>query len=186
MRLSTNAEIIHFATHAQVNDEQPLKSFLALNPQPKENDDGYLLASDLYGLNLHSKLVVLSACQTGLGQYQRGEGVLSLAHAFQYAGSPSMIYSLWSIDDQQTNWVVDHLYQNLQNAGSVSKALRKAKLDYLQTHNGELTHPFYWGALLMMGEDQAFEKNILRDFFWLYFIGFLLVMSLVVYFMKKK
>lgn len=186
LRLSANAEIIHFATHAQVNDEQPLKSFLALNPQPEENDDGYLLASDLYGLNLNSKLVVLSACQTGLGQYQRGEGVLSLAHAFQYAGSPSMIYSLWSIDDQQTNWMIDHLYQNLQNGGSVSKALRKAKLDYLQTHNGELTHPFYWGALLMMGEDQAFEKNILRDFYWLYFIGFLLVMSLVVYFMKKK
>ena len=109
LRLSTNAEMIQFATHAQVNDEQPLKSFLALNPQPKENDDGYLLASDLYGLNLNSKLVVLSACQTGLGQYQRGEGVLSLAHAFQYAGSPSMGYSLWSIADQQTNWVIDHL-----------------------------------------------------------------------------
>lgn len=193
LRLSANAEIIHFATHAQVNDEQPLKSFLALNPQPKENDDGYLLASDLYGLNLHSKLVVLSACQTGLGQYQRGEGVLSLAHAFQYAGSPSMVYSLWSIDDQQTNWVIDHLYQNLQNGGSVSTALRKAKLDYLQTHNGELTHPFYWGALLMMGQGQAFKKDFfastkknLGNYYWVYFVGFLIVMGLVVYFIKKR
>lgn len=193
LRLSANAEIIHFATHAQVNDEQPLKSFLALNPQPKENDDGYLFASDLYSLNLNSKLVVLSACQTGLGQYKSGEGVLSLAHAFQYAGSPSMIYSLWSIDDQQTNWMIDQLYQNLQNTGSVSKALRKAKLDYLQAHDGDLTHPFYWGALLMMGEDHELEQDFLAsakrklgDFFWIYFVGFLIVMSFLIYFIKKK
>lgn len=186
LSLSENVNVLHFATHAEVNDRQPLQSFLALTPSPLQNDDGYLYASDLYGLNLNSNLVVLSACQTGLGNFQQGEGVLSLAHAFQYAGVPAMVYSLWSIDDQQTNRLIEDFYLKLGKKSSVSQALRQAKLSYLLEHSGDLTHPYYWGGLVMMGDDQHISRKKSDFFHWGYILGFLLVSASLFYFFKKR
>lgn len=183
--LSKEANIIHFATHAFINNENPLRSFLALNPAPNQKDDGYLYASDLYGLDLNNLLVVLSACQTGLGDYQQGEGVISLAHGFQYAGCPSMIYSLWSIDDQQTNWMIKDFYQFLTEGKPISEALRQSKLTYLREHEGRLSHPYYWGGLVLLGQNQPIYHNSFGKYFWLYLIGFLVVMGLVAFLVKK-
>ncbi len=186
LSLSKNSNILHFATHAEVNDNNPLQSFLALTPSIFQKDDGYLYASDLYGLDLNSKLVVLSACQTGLGRFKKGEGVLSLAHAFQYAGVPAMVYSLWSIDDQQTNWLIEEFYKELEQGKSISEALRAAKKNYLMTYSEELSHPYYWGGMIMMGNDRViFPKNS-SLFLWTYLSGFLIVIGTLYYFFKKR
>ncbi|MEQ9443781.1 MAG: CHAT domain-containing tetratricopeptide repeat protein [Cyclobacteriaceae bacterium] len=149
------ATILHFGTHARLENDKPLYSFLALTPDPNTQQDGYLYTYELYNEPLKAQLAVLTACETGLGNYRRGEGVLSLAHAFRYAGCPSVIYSLWSIDDQQSNQIAALFYENLQEDMSVAEALRAAKLKYLETAEGSLQSPYYWGGLVLTGDDQS-------------------------------
>lgn len=153
LTLAPESGILHFGTHAQLKDEAPMLSYFALTPQPETGDAGYLYAYELYNLPLQAQLTVLTACQTGLGTYLPGQGVLSLAHAFQYAGCPSVIYSLWSIDDQQSNQLMTSFYRHLDDGISFAPALREAKLDYLEQHSGALAAPYYWGGLVLMGDN---------------------------------
>ena len=153
------ANILHFGTHARLENERPLYSFLALTPEPDAQQDGYLYTYELYNEPLQAKLAVLTACETGLGSYRRGEGVLSLAHAFRYAGCPSVIYSLWSIDDQQSNRIAELFYENLEQRMSVAEALRAAKLAYLEGAEGSLQSPYYWAGLVLTGEDQLMNLS---------------------------
>ena len=149
------AGILHFGTHAKLEDSDPLLSFLALTPEPGKQEDGYLYAYELYNQPLNAQLAVLTACETGLGKYRQGEGVLSLAHAFRYAGCPSVVYSLWSIDDQQSNWLMDRFYQLLWDGLPISEALQQAKLEYIEAHSDQLTSPFYWGGIVLTGDNAS-------------------------------
>ncbi len=149
----SQASVLHFGTHARLENEKPLYSFLALMPEPSADQDGYLYTYELYNRPLQANLAVLTACETGLGEYRRGEGVLSLAQAFRYAGCPSVIYSLWSIDDQHTNEIVDQFYDNLIDEMAVAEALRAAKLSYLDQVEGNLQSPYYWAGLVLSGEN---------------------------------
>ena len=157
------ASILHFGTHARLENEKPLYSFLALTPDPDAQQDGYLYTYELYNEPLKAQLAVLTACETGLGSYRRGEGVLSLAHAFRYAGCPSVIYSLWSIDDQQSNQIVELFYENLQKHMTIAEALRAAKLAYLESAEGNLQSPYYWGGLVLTGDDQSMSLSSSRQ-----------------------
>lgn len=157
-RLAPTADVLHFGTHARLNDAQPLRSYLALTPVPDAADDGYLYTYELYNQPLKAQLAVLTACETGAGSYRSGEGVLSLAHAFQYAGCPSVIYSLWSVDDQQTNVLIEAFYRQLGTGQSTAEALRAAKLAYLDSQEGALQSPYYWGGLVLTGENPVLEK----------------------------
>lgn len=186
-RYASEFDIIHLATHAQLQDENPLLSFMALTPQPQAGQDGYLYAYELYNQPLKAQLAVLTACQTGLGVYKKGQGVLSLAHAFQYAGCPNVVYSLWSIDDQQSNWLMEHFYAHLDRKSSFSQALRQAKLDYLAAHSGDLAAPFYWGGMVLTGENNSPTGHFL--FFKKYWWGLILlslVTFLFLFFRKNK
>ncbi|MEM7373415.1 MAG: CHAT domain-containing tetratricopeptide repeat protein [Bacteroidota bacterium] len=184
---SRDAQLIHFATHARVEDQAPLNSFLALHPDPEEAKTGYLFAHELYGMTLSAALVVLSACQTGIGTYQEGEGVLSLAHAFQYAGSPSLIMSLWSIDDQQTNWLIRDFYDRLDKKSSISQALRQSKLAYLDQYSGELAHPYYWGSLVFVGDNQELSSAHSQKNRHVFLFVIVLIMSgLLIFWQKNK
>ncbi len=168
LELAPEAGILHLGTHAVIQDVDPLLSYFALYPQATAPDDGYLYAYELYNLPLKAQLSVLTACQTGLGQYQKGEGVLSLAHAFQYAGCPSVVYSLWSIDDQQSNRLMEDFYFNMKEGASFAQALRQAKLTYLEQHSGELSSPYYWGGMVLIGESSSLEpsSSFLSKYWW--------------------
>ena len=178
--------IIHFGTHAMIDQAMPLNSYLLLHPEPETGQDGLLRAADLYSLSLNNSLAVLSACQTGVGVYRQGEGILSLAHAFQYAGCPSLVYSLWHIDDQQTHGLIRHFYQHIDGAKPIATSLRQAKLSYLATAKGELAHPFYWGGLVSAGENRALVPSFFQQYFWLYVPGFLLLMTILFFRFRKK
>ncbi len=144
--------ILHFATHGVINLTQPNLSYLALDSHQNQLQDGRLQIEEILNMELSAELVFLGACQTNIGKYYQSEGVMSLARAFTYAGAKSIVASLWSIDDEQTSTVTKWYYQYLKKSKSKSAALRQAKLDYLLEAEGEMAHPYYWSALVLIGD----------------------------------
>lgn len=146
-------KIIHIGTHAEANDQHPEFSRLlfAMNPNNKETDNSLYLY-DIYNCDLSSNLTVLAACESGKPGYQDGEGMISLAHAFNYAGSESMITGLWKIDEQVSANLLEAFYDNLLKGLSKDDALRQAKLAYLSNTTGRTLNPQYWAGLILMGD----------------------------------
>jgi CHAT domain-containing protein/Tfp pilus assembly protein PilF len=149
------AGILHLATHTIVNDTIPEKSLIAFYPftglPASENN---LYVEEIYNLKLDAtKLVVLSACETGTGQLAKGEGLISLARAFRYAGCPNIISSLWKADDKSTAWIMQRFYHYYNDGTNASIALQKAKLDYIQSPEIEkrFKSPNYWAHLVLTG-----------------------------------
>ncbi len=159
---SENSEaynVLHFATHAAANDEHPDYSYLAFAPD-NTGKANLLYVKDLYGYNINADLVALSACQTGLGKLQKGEGMLSLARGFSYAGAKSLVTTLWKINDQTTSELMQEFYKNLNRSFPKDKALREAKLTYLNTAEDELlTHPFYWSGFMISGDTTQLKTS---------------------------
>jgi CHAT domain-containing protein len=125
------------------------------NSQDLPSEDGILTALEVSGLNLGSTdLVVLSACQTGLGEVVSGEGVFGLRRAFQHAGSRSIIMSMWSIPDKQAQMLMRGFYSNWLSGGSKSGALRNASLELLSRRRAEsgTAHPLFWGGFVLVGD----------------------------------
>lgn len=155
--LMKEASILHFGTHAISNKEKPLYSGLVMGCDRKENKAGYefITAAELYGMRIPAKLTVLTACQTGSGKFESGEGVISLAHAFHYAGCPSTLMTLWSVDDQASSGIALTFYKNLKQGLTFSESLRNAKMEYLAQNGGSIHNPLYWGGLVLIGENQS-------------------------------
>lgn len=157
--------ILHLAMHGFLNDCDPLYSGLVFSRQagsgekdsPAEDSDGFLHAYEIYNLHLNAELAVLSACNTGRGQLAKGEGVISLARAFKYAGCANVLMSLWQADDQATAEVMQNFYRHLQKGLGKDAAIRQAKLDYLESNNRN--HPFFWGAFVLIGDDLPLKQS---------------------------
>lgn len=142
---------IHFATHGTINDQKPDLSSLVLTKGSNSAEDGLLQANEIFNLKLKADLVVLSACRTGLGKLVRGEGFIGLTRAFMYAGTPSVLVSLWSVSDISTATLMGEFYRNLvKNKLSKTDALRKAQLNLLV--NEKFSHPFYWAPFILVGD----------------------------------
>ncbi len=142
---------IHFATHGLIDENNPDLSSLVLTKDNNSNEDGLLTASEIFNLKLNANLVVLSACQTGLGKLVRGEGMVGLTRAFMYAGTPSVLVSLWSVSDNSTSVLMGEFYKNLiRNKLSKTDALRKAQMTLLS--DKKLAHPFYWAPFVLIGD----------------------------------
>ncbi|UCE18651.1 MAG: CHAT domain-containing protein [Gemmatimonadota bacterium] len=144
---------IHLATHSVFEDTEPLYSriIFALDDDPQE--DGFLEAHEILNLNLNADLVVLSACETGLGELSAGEGLIGLTRAFMYAGAPSVVVSLWSVDES-TCRLMKAFYQNLSGGMTKAEALRRAKITMIHTREGGMSyaHPFLWAPFVLVGE----------------------------------
>ena len=138
--------IIHVAAHGQLNTASPLFSRVVL--APSSNQDGSLEVHEVYELDLHSTdLVVLSACQTDLGAQSKGDDIVGLNRAFIYAGTPSVIASLWSVDDQATSMLMTSFYTHLKAGEGKAEALRSAQ----QETRGKYPNPYYWAAFVLSG-----------------------------------
>lgn len=159
----TRYRIIHFATHAVAGDQVGWASqpALVLSQQRDENRGGGLLQfSDILDLKLNADLVVLSACETGLGKLRYGEGIIGLTRAFIYAGASSTVVSLWKVEDQSTSLLMERFNQWLKKGASKDEALRQAKLEILNSKIelkaiGEvqsLASPFYWAPFILIGD----------------------------------
>jgi CHAT domain-containing protein len=180
-------DIIHLATHAIIDDEHPMNSRLLFTMQPDSLEDGDLYAWELYNMQLNAQMTVLSACNTGFGKLQRGEGVMSLGRAFAYAGCPSVIMSLWPAQDQATAEIMVHFYQGLSEGMTKDESLRKAKLKYLGTTHELFAHPFYWASFVVQGDPGPL--NIQNDNFSYGWLGggmALLLLCLFLFFKYRK
>ncbi|WP_396591633.1 CHAT domain-containing protein [Allomuricauda sp. R78024] len=186
-RTANEHKIIHIGTHAESNNRSPELSRLvfAKNVSDSTNiNDNYLYAYEIYNQNLNSNLAILTACDTGKPAYQPGEGMISLAHAFNYAGSESILTSLWQIDEQSSTQILGFFYSYLENGQPKDEALRLAKLDYLKTAEGRTLHPQYWAGLVLMGNTSPIE--ISQPFPWLWVIGGIILILLLTMFLKRK
>jgi CHAT domain-containing protein len=142
--LSGSAGVLHFATHAELNEKDPLASALLLVPEAP--DDGRLEVRKIFGMDLHARLVVLSACETGLGQLSRGDELVGLQRAFLYAGTPAVVTTLWKVDDRASFRLMEAFYDNLAARGP-AEALRQAQ----RATMAEFPHPFAWAAFGLTG-----------------------------------
>ncbi|HEY9114534.1 MAG TPA: CHAT domain-containing protein, partial [Bacteroidales bacterium] len=179
--------IIHLGTHAETNQNSPLMSYLVLSKNMKNDslDDGYLHAYEIYQMPLQAELAVLTACETGVGKQQNSEGVISLAHSFSYAGCPSIVMSLWSIDEKTSAGIISDFYLYLGEGMHKNKALRQAKLDYLASAPKELQSPYYWAGLVLLGDHNPVSIQANKSWQWALVIGVLLA-TLFIFFRVKK
>mgnify|MGYP005666295625 CR=1 FL=1 len=169
--------ILYFGTHAIANASDPLRSKLVLAKEAgAQEEDGYLHAYELYGLPLEAELAVLNACESGLGELQEGEGMISLAYSIHYAGCPSTVMSLWKVDEKVSTQITEKFLDYLADGYTKSGALRQAKLDYLGSANAVLQHPFFWGGMVLMGQDGvvSFQRRWPKRL-WFAGLGFLLL-----------
>jgi CHAT domain-containing protein len=180
--LSPTYDILHFATHAQLDEDDPLSSAVLLAKEDKE--DGRLEVREIFGMDLKANLVVLSGCDTGLGKLSTGDELVGLTRAFIYAGTPSVVASLWSVDDSSTAQLMASFYRNLKTMSKV-EALRQAQLELIRGEGrsdllarrgvggigrlGEVlrvkndspssvsvsvstSHPYFWAPFILVGD----------------------------------
>lgn len=148
-----NYDIIHLAMHTALNDKYPMHSKMIFSHDTNSVEDGYLNTYEVYGMPLKAKMVVLSSCNTGMGQLHSGEGILSLARGFIYSGSQSVILSLWEVEDHSDAEIVKSFYKELKKGETKSEALRKARLKFLKNSDMLDSHPYFWSALAIYGND---------------------------------
>ena len=144
---------MHFATHGYVDAERPALSAIVLSLIDRDGEprDGFLRAHELYNLDLPAELVVLSACETGLGRQVRGEGIVGLTRGFMYAGAARVVVSLWSVSDRATAALMSTLYREMLEGGKTpAAALRAAQLAMMKRPGWE--NPYYWAAFIIAGE----------------------------------
>jgi CHAT domain-containing protein len=181
-------KIIHIGTHAESNNISPELSRLifAKKIDAEENyDQNSLYSYEIYNIDLSSNLAILTACETGKPTYQAGEGMISLAHAFNYAGSESILTSLWEIDEESSAKIVKLFYDNLSLGMPKDEALRKAKLSYIATAEGRTVAPQYWAGLVLIGDTAPIDLN--NDVaWWWYVLAGVVALALLFFIIRNK
>ena len=148
-----NYQVLHFATHGIVNEDEPDLSGIVVSRFDKAGNkrNGLIRLQDIYGLRLSADLVVLSACDSALGEEVRGEGLISLSNGFLQAGAKSVVSSLWKVDDNATSILMKNFYELLSTEGiTPAEALRKAQIRMLKDSN--FRSPMYWASFSINGD----------------------------------
>ena len=158
---SNKYRILHFAMHSITDDKDPLLSKLLFTLSSQDTtEDNDLNASEIYTLQLNADLAVLSACNTGYGKLNKGEGVMSLARAFSYAGVPATVTSLWKASDLTTPEIMLDFYKNLKLRMPKDAALHQAKLTYLKdAPESVAANPYFWAAFVPLGNMEAMDMS---------------------------
>ncbi len=165
LELAPSFSVLHLATHAFINNEDPQRSYIAFHPGKGEFK---LYAREIYDMQLdQTRLVILSACETGTGRLIKGEGLMSLSRAFAYAGCPNIITSLWKAEDQSTAYLTRRLQQYIARGLTHDAALQQAKLDLLKDPNLDprFKQPAYWAHLVFIGQYQPVHP--VRSWWWI-------------------
>jgi CHAT domain-containing protein len=154
-----NFDIIHLAMHTLVDDSRPAFSKMLFTAGAEGSNDGMLNTYEVYSIPLNAMMVVLSSCNTGTGMLVTGEGILSLARGFLYAGSRSAVMSMWEVEDIAASEVIRSFYENMRGGQAKSSALRNARLKFLRDATQKKSHPYYWAALVIYGDDTPLWFN---------------------------
>ena len=160
-----NYRIIHFAAHAEINHQNPSFSRLILQNSQDSLEDNLLHAYEIYNMHIPSELVVLSACNTGIGTIQKGEGLNSLARSFNYAGVPSVVMSLWALPDFSTSVIIQDFFKELSRHKDKGLSLQEAKLKYLNMADKNTANPIFWAGLVLIGEEAPIQANPINHMF---------------------
>ena len=179
-------QIIHLAMHGLLNEKNPLLSALAFTENADSDYDNFVEAHEISRLKLHAELVVLSACETGYGKFEQGEGVMSLARSFMYAGVSSLVVSLWQVNDGSTAMIMKSFYRNLAVGMDKAEALQQAKLEYIKNVGGGgdgrygrpsvstitttiAAHPAFWAPFIQLGDSRPIRvqaRSIASVYLW--------------------
>lgn len=178
--VSNNYSILHFATHGFVDIDDYRNSHLSFTNSYDSIEDDKLFLHEISSMQTSASLAVLSLCESGNGTPLKGDGIMSLSQSFAYAGVPSVIMSLWKIDDKATADIMKIFYELLEKGNSANESLRLAKIEYLKTASPNKVHPYYWGALSLVGEDFSFQESYNR------FYLLLIIPLLFTFFLSKR
>ncbi len=172
LNTSNQTKIIHLATHADATNN-PWVAF----------SDSKLKLHELYTYKNNAELVVLSGCNTSLGEIAAGEGILSLARGFFYSGAKAVISSQWNVNDKATSEIMISFYKNIKIGVRKDIALQKAKLQYLKNHSLSETSPYYWASFTLIGNSN--KINLSNSYNFLYFTIILTIFGVLIYKIKK-
>jgi len=170
-----NYDILHLAMHTIMDDQNPMYSKMAFTQNNDSIEDGFLNTYELYNLKLNSRMAVLSSCNSGTGKMQRGEGVMSMARGFIYSGCPSIIMTLWSVEDKSGVKLMTNFYENLIKGKSKSEALRLSKIKFLQDADQLRAHPYFWSGYVVIGNSSPLFRTksriVLLSLIGVFFLG---------------
>ncbi|WP_271728682.1 CHAT domain-containing protein [Aquimarina algiphila] len=178
--------ILHLALHGEVDNERPENSKLYFTKNKDTIEDNLLYSHELFALNIPAELTVLSACNTGTGKIAKGEGIMSLGNAFQYAGTKSLLLTNWEVSDKTTPEVMKYFYINLREGMNKGKALQQAKLQYIAAADINRTAPFYWGAFYLVGDAAPMHFDDHAIVYWAIGLGVLGVILFAGFWFRKK
>jgi len=150
---SSSFAVIHLAMHGLLNKREQVLSNLVFTENSDSLENNFLHVYEISKMELNADLVILSACETGFGKFERGNGIASLARAFMYAGAPAMIVSLWQVNDYATAQIMKNLYNNLTDGMHKDDALRQAKILYIKRAKDILAHPAFWSPFILVGNE---------------------------------
>ncbi len=174
------AGILHIAGHA-TSDYKGIDNYLYFSSSP----DYVLDLNEVYGLKISAQMVTLSACETSLGKNLSGEGILSFARGFAYAGAQSVVSTLWSVDDGTTSHIMASFYSYLSEGYEKDAALRQAKLDYIAEARGPGDNePYYWAGVIVTGDTRALVTPSYKKYYYLLGVGALIFFGF--YWMQQK
>ncbi len=174
--------VLHLAMHSLNDEVQPLNSQLVFSA---ENDStSALKAFEIYNYNIKSPMVVLSSCSTGRGKKKTGEGLMSLARAFKFAGVQTQIMTLWAVHDQSGATLSTLFYDYLKEKNFKDNALRKAKQDYIASSDLIHAHPYYWANYVITGNTSPIVQSQ-KSYYW-YALAGILILSFLIFALKRK
>ena len=185
--ISDRFAVLHLATHTLIDDRNPLYSRLVFQADGAQETDGLLHTYELFGMDLNADLVVLSACNTGKGRVQKGEGMMSLSRGFAYAGCPSVLMTHWTVSDRQSAVLMESFFRYLDAGLPKDYALQQAQIEYLAQADEITAHPWFWAAPGILGDvsplDLPAQKGIS---WWIWTLVFLLAGTGVFFFLRRR
>lgn len=181
-----NYNILHLSAHTIVDNENPMYSKLVFTPGTDKKEDGLLNTYELFNMNLHAELAILSACNTGNGKLQLGEGIISISRGFFYAGVPSVVMTLWSVEDNSSALLMELFYKHLAEGLAKDEALRQAKLDYLNQSDQLSAYPYYWAGYVNIGDNAPLEISRKKYLNYILLISAIILVLTSFFILKKK
>ncbi len=195
LQQASNCSVLHLALHGLLDSNNSMYNSLVFTSDSSDimtesSENAVLYAHEVYNMSLRTDLIVLSACDTGIGHFNQGEGVMSLARAFTYAGAKSVVTGLWQIPDRSTSILMTAFYRALKEGLPKDEALRKAKLEYIdQQEEAYLLHPYFWAGAIISGNTAPllFETDRHYSIPWYYWCLLLLIpLAFIVYKWKSS
>ncbi len=185
METAPSYDILHLAMHTLINDSMPMYSKLVFSQSAaNEENDVFLNTSEIYKMNLRASMVTLSACNTGRGVLKKGEGIMSLARGFVFAGVPSVVMTLWEVQDETGLEIMQMYYKYLSDGYKKDKAMQMAKIEVLNSSNMIKSHPNYWSAYIITGDTAELNIGNKKSDLWLLLL-FSIPILLMLLFYKK-